>query len=91
MNLYGNGLFLQKAKEIGMLNEKVYMSPRNGALCVCIPLYLKEVTKELRGGYTITLEAKEEIPTAYILDIGKQKMFVNAEFVHNELIYVDEL
>ncbi len=73
------------------MKDQVLMSPKNGALCVGIPLF------KIHHFETVTQMADYQIcalrgePIAYVLDMGDVAPLVSAEWVHSQLINLGEL
>lgn len=74
-----------------MTEQIVFMSPRNGALCVGTPLYPRHYDSTNSFGYEINLIYETQEPLAYILDIGTVAKVFSAEWVHLKLIALDSL
>jgi hypothetical protein len=74
------------------LEQKVVMSPNNGALCIAISLYTRHVESMEVMGHNVTSEYFQTAPTAYVMDIGVEglQMF-SAEWVHNNLEILGDL
>lgn len=67
------------------------MSPRNGALCVGIPLYSRQHESTNSFGYEVNLIYESQAPLAYILDIGSVAKVFSAEWVNKSLIALSPL
>ena len=74
-------------------NETIFMSPNNGQLVVGVPLYQRH-SYGADNNPAVRFIIEEEDPVAYAVDCGptfEMFQFMNAEWVHKNLICLGEL
>ena len=74
------------------MKDQVVMSPKNGALCIAIPLYRRHYDEPLcnLAGYSVSLTNDE--PIVYAIDYGQaQLQAFNAEWVENNLEFLGDV